>query len=65
MHAWLVSATVSATVGATVGATSAAGTAAEEAEAWSSGVVVIAGVMALTMLLSAIGRAKQFRSRDD
>ncbi len=57
MQAWLVS--------ASVGATSAAGTAAEEAEVWSSGVVVIAGVMALTMLLSAIGRAKQFRSRDD
>jgi hypothetical protein len=60
MHAWLESATVSATVGATAGATSAA----EEAEAWSSGVVVIAALMALTMLLSAIGRAKQFRSRD-
>ncbi len=34
-------------------------------EVWSSGVVAVSAVMILTMLLSAIGRAKQFRSRDD
>lgn len=57
MHGWLANATTALGT--------ATGTAAEEAEVWSSGVVVVAGVMALTMLLSAIGRAKQFRSRDD
>jgi hypothetical protein len=45
----------------------AAGTTAAEAdqEVWSAGVVAVSAVMILTMLLSAIGRAKQFRSRDD